>query len=555
MNIFKKLMKNEDNKIKNIAIFLTLAFFFMLLMSFLNIKQEIKEKVEQNRELTLKSLEFTIALWIEEQVSSIENAVIYLSNNNIYKNEQRLVKFNHNFLKINKQFDAVQVMLPSRYFYVNEEKIYDYAKNIVYGNARAIKDSFTNEWFLDTKKQLKTTIHEKKKHKILKEKTINLCTPVLDKTEFEGVFCGILKTKSLFDKISKVQIPKNFFYFIVDELGNPLTDIKSKSLRVEIAKTCINSKEKATLYSNNEVINLSKLKRFEWYLGVGVNKNEFLKENMKKTFLHSSLLFVEFVVFVIILNFIYEIIIRKSKKSKEEFEQMLAHKSRLKEIGGLISGVNHQLKQPINSLSLIISNTYEFARNNNLEKDILLENLLLCKEQIWLMDQTIEIYRNFYKYDESIKKFCLVKCIKNINLITKTELSHHNITIKFNYEKSFEVVSIENFIYQILLVLIQNAKDAINLTNNPKNRQIYINLYQKEENAIIEVCDFAQGIDINTQKTIFSEFKKSSKKQGFGLGLYFAKKLAKEKLKGDLMLINAKNPTKFELCFKKNIRL
>lgn len=542
-------MKSEVYKIRNIAIFLTFIFFFILLVSFFSIKNEIKEKVEQNRELTLKSLEFTIALWIEEQVSSVENAVVYLGNNGIYKDEQRLALFNKNFIKINKQFDAVQALLPKRYFYVNEEKIYDYDQNDT-----DAKNSLKLHWYLNTKESQKTTINTMQIHKILQEKTINLCTPILDDEKFQGVFCGILKTESLFEKVSEVAIAENFFYFIVDEFGNALTQMPNENLKEQIVQTCMDSKDKATLSSSSEIINLSKIKRFDWYLGVGVNKNELLKENMRKIFLYSSFVFVAFIIFITAVNFTYEAIIRKSKKNKIEFEQMLAHKSRLKEIGGLISGVNHQLKQPINSLSLIVSNTYEFAKNENLSQEILMENLLLCKDQIQLMNKTIEIYRNFYKYDESIKEFCLIRCIKNIKLVTKTELSHHNITLSLKSLDALGIFSIENFIYQILLVLIQNAKDAINSSENIKDRQIYIDISQNETLAFVKVYDFALGIDENTQKSIFREFKQTDKKQGFGLGLYFAKKLAKEKLKGDLRLVSSQNPTKFELSFQKDIR-
>lgn len=542
-------MKSEVYKIRNIAIFLTFIFFFILLVSFFSIKNEIKEKVEQNRELTLKSLEFTIALWIEEQVSSVENAVVYLGNNGIYKDEQRLALFNKNFIKINKQFDAVQALLPKRYFYVNEEKIYDYDQNDT-----DAKNSLKLHWYLNTKESQKTTINTMQIHKILQEKTINLCTPILDDEKFQGVFCGILKTESLFEKVSEVAIAENFFYFIVDEFGNALTQMPNENLKEQIVQTCMDSKDKATLSSSSEIINLSKIKRFDWYLGVGVNKNELLKENMRKIFLYSSFVFVAFIIFITAVNFTYEAIIRKSKKNKIEFEQMLAHKSRLKEIGGLISGVNHQLKQPINSLSLIVSNTYEFAKNENLSQEILMENLLLCKDQIQLMNKTIEIYRNFYKYDESIKEFCLIRCIKNIKLVTKTELSHHNITLSLKSLDALGIFSIENFIYQILLVLIQNAKDAINSSENIKDRQIYIDISQNETLAFVKVYDFALGIDENAQKSIFREFKQTDKKQGFGLGLYFAKKLAKEKLKGDLRLVSSQNPTKFELSFQKDIR-
>ena len=46
----------------------------------------------------------------------------------------------------------------------------------------------------------------------------------------------------------------------------------------------------------------------------------------------------------------------------------------------------------------------------------------------------------------------------------------------------------------------------------------------------------------------------TTKKQGNGIGLYFAKKLAQEKLNGDVRLVNNAKPTVFELSFDINLK-
>ncbi|MBF0985133.1 MAG: hypothetical protein HXK63_08370, partial [Campylobacter sp.] len=47
---------------------------------------------------------------------------------------------------------------------------------------------------------------------------------------------------------------------------------------------------------------------------------------------------------------------------------------------------------------------------------------------------------------------------------------------------------------------------------------------------------------------------KTTKKQGSGIGLYFGKKLANEKLAGDIRLLSAGDPTTFELGFEINLK-
>ncbi|CZE50733.1 sensor histidine kinase [Campylobacter geochelonis] len=545
-----------NNKIYKTILFLILIFIFIIGGIFIGMTKEMKEKVEQNRELTIKSLEFTMLLWLEQRVKSLESAVIYAGNNGIYNDEEKIVKFNQNFINSNPFFNAVQMLIPQKYFYMDGKKIIDYEKNIAYNEDKNITRAISQPWFIKTKESEKTTINEMKKHHYLHEQTINICTPIKDGAKFVGVFCGILKTDSLFDKIKEIKIPQNFYYFIVDNFGNALTELKNKELLVSIEQTCIekNRKENISLQVGDDAVSLTKLHGFEWYLGVGVDTHKFLLSNMKKTIIYAIVSFLSFLIMLYFINLIYEFIIKKLNAKKEQYEQLLLHQSRLNEIGGLVSGINHQLKQPINSLSLIISSMSETLKKDELDKELFQSNLALCKSQIWAMNNTINIYRNFYKFDDAISEFDIIKCIKDVILVTKTELNHHNITLKF--DKSYEsiaVKSIENFIYQILLVLILNSKDAILSQKNSKKREILIEVSQKDNEVEICVLDFGSGVEKSKKELIF-EPKQSSKKHGFGLGLCFAKMLSSRRLNGDLRLVSLKNPTKFSLNIQKNLK-
>lgn len=549
------IIKTESNSIYKSIFVLTLAFALIIVIAFLNIKENIKEKVEQNRKLTINNLEYTISLWIEDRIKSIESSVVYLGNNKIYQHEERIKKFNTNFLKLNKEFDTVQLDVENKYFFVNNKKLVDHHKQEVYGNLNYEQHSSLS-WLTHTKRQMKTTIYEMKKHHFLKEQTINICTPILDSNNYKGVFCGILKTKSLFKKIKEIDIPENFSYFIVDAFGNSLTELYDKQIIEKIKYTCIEkSPQKISFTNENKTVNLKKIDRFDWYIGIIINESKFFKENMKKTFYISSFTFASFICFVLLVNILYQSILKKSKHKQQEYEKMLLHKSKLKEIGSLIAGINHQLKQPIHSLYLIKSSTDELLKRDELTKEILEENLFLFEKQILLMSNTIDIYKNFYKYNDTTAKFDLIECLKDIILVTKSNLSHYNITLQCNLKPEKIIIkSVKNFVYQVLLVLIQNAKDAILSQNNIINKNIILELRQDSKFANIDIIDHGCGVSKNMQKNIFSEIKKTKKKEGFGLGLYFAKKISVEKLQGDLSIVNFKNPTIFRLSLPKHTK-
>ncbi|ASM39701.1 sensor histidine kinase [Campylobacter sp. RM12327] len=552
----KNLILNIDNyKIYHTMAIFSLVFMFLLIVTFLNIKKDVYQKIEQNRILTTQRLKYSLSLWIEEQIKSLEAATAYLQNNQIYQDENKIIKFNKNFLQSSPNFDFIHIYVDDKYFFVNSDKIFDLEHNKSLNSFANINNARTLDWYVKTKSMMKTTINNKTKHAILKERTINICTPIIDQDKFKGVVCGILGAKSLFDKIKQIKPPKHFYYFIVDESGKILTKLDNENLIAEISETCLKLDNNETIIKiNNDVINLSTIDRFDWKIGVGVNNENFLKQNFKTIFEHSIVLFIFFIFFMLVLNLGYEFIIQKFVIKKNQMEILLARKSRLNEIGTLITSINHQLKQPINSLSLILSNTEFFRQNHNLNDDMLKSNLDLCFKQIELIDKSINIFRNFYSNDDAISEFWINESIKSLIFATHCELSHHNITIKFESKNDIKVVSIENFIQQILLVLIQNSKDAIISSQKVSIRQIYIQINQVDDFVEISVSDFADGIDEKLSEKIFSEDKTTNKKLGFGLGLYFAKTICVQKLKGDLQLISSRNPTKFTLNIPINLR-
>lgn len=280
----------------------------------------------------------------------------------------------------------------------------------------------------------------------------------------------------------------------------------------------------------------------------------FFKHSLKPIIKNTAILSMCIFVFFVVLNLIYGFLIRKNSKKTEEMELILARKSRLNEIGSLVTGINHQLKQPLNSLNLAISNSELLLQKNYTDIEMLLKNMSICKNQINLMNKTINIFRSFYSPNEDISEFCLNETIKSIIYTTNSQFFKHNITVKFEENDKIFANSIENFIQQILLVLLQNSKDAILEKKDIVDKNIYINIEKFDKDAAISISDFGIGIDARQAKNIFNANKASSKKLGFGFGLYFSKILSIKKLGGDLVLENHKNPTKFSLKIPLNIR-
>lgn len=564
--VFIHFIQNIENyKVYHIIIIFTLAFVFMLFNGFYHIQNELKSFANQNRVLIAKDIDYTISSWISERINNLESSVKYLSQDLRFQDENKLKAFADTFLQDNRYFDAIQILIPDRYFYVNTMKFNDYRENPTYIDERTGIEPLKTQWFLDTKQQKKTTIYGMSVHGYLLEKTLNICTPILYKENFEGVFCGILKAKSLFDKIEKLSFPQNASYFISNDEGSILTPFKQSHFQEELEKFFLNkidlnTNEPQKIIIENAVITLSKFQRFNWYIGVVTDKEDILQESRQRVTSHAIWLLLCFILLLIIVNSAHEFLRRRVERKQKEYEFMLAHRSRISEIGELISGINHQLRQPINATALVVSSTLDLSERDLLDKSTLENNLKLCQKSINLMDKTIGIFRNFYRCSETVTEFSLLDCIKSVLHVNYIELTKSNINIEMD-EKSFEdirVISIENFVQQILLVLIQNAKESLNALDLQgkeafHKKMIHIVVTLEYGKVIIDISDWGGGISKEVQETLFSEFKISKKYQGSGIGLYFAKKLAKEKLLGDLVLYNASSPTTFRLIFPQYI--
>ena len=555
----------ENYKLYHIIIIFTAAFMLIFLNSFYHIRQDLITIADQNRLLITKDIEYTIYSWIEERINNLENNAKYLSDKESFENEDNIKVFLQFFLQNNHYFDSVQIFIPNLYFFSNTTKVNDYRKNPIFiGPSLKIPIELT-PWYLTTRDTMKTTMNVMKKHGDLLEETINMCTPITSENNFQGVLCGIIKINSIFNKINKLKFPKKAYYFISDEQGKILAGMENSSFKIRtqeaiIASVNLGDSLAQGITNEDDVISMTKLKDFGWYIGVGMSKKDIMQESVTRVTDYAILLFLCFILLLIFINSVHAFLRRRIEKKQREYEYMLAHRSRISEIGKLISGINHQLKQPLNATALVVSHTLDMSERKILNKQTLEDNLKLCQKSITLMDKTIGIFRNFYRCSEEITHFKLLDCIQSVLHVKHVDLSRHNIIVEVNAKEiaSIEVESIENYIQQILLVLIQNAKDALMLeaTGSPKKeivQKIHLTVFAENAQVTLDIADWGCGVSKEMNSTLFSEFKSSKKYEGSGIGLYFAKKLAREKLMGDLVLYNRFAPTIFRLTFAQSL--
>jgi PAS domain S-box-containing protein len=227
-------------------------------------------------------------------------------------------------------------------------------------------------------------------------------------------------------------------------------------------------------------------------------------------------------------------------KKNEEKQKLLFWQSRMASLGQMLANIAHQWRQPLTELNLTLFNMKKASLNHNEKK---IEDFYKqSKNLISSMSITIEDFTNFFNPLKQKKNFEIKNAIiKSLTILKKT-IEQENIKIKVDVPIKYKVLGMSNELSQVIINLIQNAKDAF-IQNNIQNKEIFITLKEEQisnkKYALLEIKDNAGGIkDENIDKIFEPYFTTKHKSQGTGLGLFMSKMIVEKSLEGE---INHKN--------------
>ncbi len=223
-------------------------------------------------------------------------------------------------------------------------------------------------------------------------------------------------------------------------------------------------------------------------------------------------------------------------------KQFLIQQSKLAEMGDMVAAIAHQWNEPLTELSALVQDIQTSYLLNELEdvdvKDFVNDSMI----QIKYMSKTLNDFRNFLKPSTKKQLFSISKALNEINEIIGKQIFYSNIKMSFNYlnkDEELLIYGYENEFKQVLLNLINNAKNKIvekNIDTNEKGN-IDINIQRDENYNIIEICDDAGSIDEKIINSIFEPYF-TTRKDGTGLGLYMAKVIIEDKMRGTISVKN-----------------
>lgn len=234
----------------------------------------------------------------------------------------------------------------------------------------------------------------------------------------------------------------------------------------------------------------------------------------------------------------------KKRNSSEltKKDEILIHQSKMATMGEMIGVIAHQLKQPLNNISLYCGDVKDSYRYDEINEEFVEDFHKNTKEQITFMNETINGFINFFNPNKEKIIFKLKDAMNDTIKLLNKQLENKNINIITNISNE-EVYGVQTELEQVLLNLITNSKEAF-VQNNIQNREIHITSLTKDTNTIIMFEDNAGGIKEEHINKIFDPYF-TTKEFGTGTGLYMVQLVIKSSFNGNLKVQTIKNGTKF----------
>lgn len=242
--------------------------------------------------------------------------------------------------------------------------------------------------------------------------------------------------------------------------------------------------------------------------------------------------------------------LKKQLKIQQEHEGILIQQSRQAAMGEMISNIAHQWRQPLNALSLLIQNIDNMYDMKLLDDEYMKRSVDKATNLTQKMSHTIDDFRDFFKPNKQKILFSIAQEIHNSLNIIEASFNNANIEVVLDLEKINEYNGYPNEFSQVVLNILANAKDIL-IEKKIQNPKIWISMYAKDKDIIIEIVDNGGGIEADIIDKIFDPYYTTKDEgKGTGIGLYMSKLIIENHLSGMISVENNSDGAKFTIQLK-----
>lgn len=229
-----------------------------------------------------------------------------------------------------------------------------------------------------------------------------------------------------------------------------------------------------------------------------------------------------------------------------EMERQLEKAERLSSLGQLAAGVAHEIRNPLNAISIAAQRLKRDFVPSEPQKEADFQNLSgVIKDEIKRLNSIIEEFLTFSKSRRlEFSNFSITEVLQKIVNLICEEASTRGITIETTWRENPALISMDvNKLQQAFLNLIKNAMESI----TEEEGKITITVDKHGKNYIVtRISDTGCGMTSEEIEKIFSP-EYTTKEKGVGLGIPLAFEIIRGH-GGDIQVISRKGKgTIFEI--------
>ncbi len=248
------------------------------------------------------------------------------------------------------------------------------------------------------------------------------------------------------------------------------------------------------------------------------------------------------------LNENLEKTVKEQVKKIKVKEQMLFQQAKMASMGEMIANIAHQWRQPLSAISTtaiairvkLSTDYYSFSKESDADECIRDINHKLdeIEEYILTLSKTVDDFRNFFKPKKEIESFNIRDLIKKSLNLMQADLNDGKIEV-IEEILDIDIVGIEGELSQVIINILNNAKDSILELEDSNKRLIFISTTANSNSLIISIKDSGGGVDNKSFKRIFDPyFTTKDQSTGTGIGLYMSLEIIKKHMHGDIRVEN-----------------
>ena len=235
-------------------------------------------------------------------------------------------------------------------------------------------------------------------------------------------------------------------------------------------------------------------------------------------------------------------------------DEILTAQSKQAVMGEMIAMIAHQWRQPLNTITLQISNIqFKEMMGEDVSKEDYKKLLEEISNSVVYLANTIDDFKTYFHPGKESTQVVINDLLSKAIGFIEPRALQYQIFIEVSGDTETKVSVYVNELIQVILNILNNAIDAYE-QSDIEAKSIDIDVKDLQKDLEITIKDNAGGIEEEYLKQIFEPYFSTKGKNGTGLGLYMSKMIIEKQFNGKIDVSSSNGQTTFTITIPKDVR-